>query len=156
MLNIKYDISEPYQLGFQDPATIIMEEIINFHNYVCVYLALVLLGVGWILANILWSYLKANRVISHKFLVHGTLIEIIWTITPAIILVLIAFPSFILELWSVDEGNIAFDVSREVQAATVVDGPASCIYSAGMTLCRFYASAGNRSFNMCYVCIIVS
>ena len=40
--------------------------------------------------------------ISHKYLNHGTLIELIWTITPALILILIAFPSFKL-LYLMDE-----------------------------------------------------
>ena len=38
----------------------------------------------------------------YKYLNHGTLIELIWTITPALILVLIAFPSFKL-LYLMDE-----------------------------------------------------
>ena len=43
-------------------------------------------------------------MISHKYLNHGTLIELIWTITPAVILILIAFPSFKL-LYLMDEVN---------------------------------------------------
>jgi cytochrome c oxidase subunit 2 len=46
------------------------------------------------LSSIIVEYTKGNRVISHKYLVHGTTIEIIWTIAPAVILVFIAFPSF--------------------------------------------------------------
>ena len=42
--------------------------------------------------------------ISHKYLNHGTLIELIWTITPALVLILIAFPSFKL-LYLMDEVN---------------------------------------------------
>ena len=38
----------------------------------------------------------------HNYLNHGTLIELIWTITPALILILIAFPSFKL-LYLMDE-----------------------------------------------------
>ena len=102
MLKYKYDIVEPYQLGFQDPASPIMEEIINFHNYVCIYLAFVIFGVVWMLGNIILNFSKSKRIISHKYLIHGTLIEIIWTITPAVILVLIAFPSFKL-LYLMDE-----------------------------------------------------
>ena len=40
------DIAEASQLGFQDPASPIMEEIINFHNYVMVYLSFILVGIG--------------------------------------------------------------------------------------------------------------
>eukprot|EP01135_Chromosphaera_perkinsii_P001473 Nk52_evm2s179 gene=Nk52_evmTU2s179 len=41
-------------------------------------------------------------MISHKYMVHGTLIEIIWTIMPAVVLMAIAFPSFKL-LYLMDE-----------------------------------------------------
>jgi hypothetical protein len=35
------DVAENYQLGFQDPASPIMEGIINFYNYVFIYLTFV-------------------------------------------------------------------------------------------------------------------
>jgi cytochrome c oxidase subunit 2 len=91
---IKWDVAENYQLGFQDPASPVMEGIINFHNYVMIYIVFIMVGTFWMLSSILLEYRKSNRVISHKFLTHGTTIEIIWTITPAVILVLVAFPSF--------------------------------------------------------------
>lgn len=91
---IKWDVSEAYQLGFQDPASPVMEGIINFHNYVMIYIVFIVVGTFWMLTSILIEYSKSNRVISHKYLIHGTTIEIIWTVTPALILVLIAFPSF--------------------------------------------------------------
>jgi len=52
--------------------------------------------------SIVRNYSNANSPISHKYLNHGTLIELIWTITPALILILIAFPSFKL-LYLMDE-----------------------------------------------------
>lgn len=91
---IKWDVSETYQLSFQDPASPVMEGIINFHNYVMIYISFIIVGTFWMLTTILLEYNKGNRVISHKYLTHGTTIEIIWTITPAVILVLVAFPSF--------------------------------------------------------------
>jgi len=39
-------MAEAGQLGFQDPASPIMEEIINFHNYVMVYLSFIVIGLG--------------------------------------------------------------------------------------------------------------
>lgn len=96
------DMPEASQIGFQDPASPIMEEIINFHNYVMVYLSFIAVGLGWMMIEILRTYSKSKRVISHKYLVHGTLIELIWTVSPALILVAIAFPSFKL-LYLMDE-----------------------------------------------------
>jgi heme/copper-type cytochrome/quinol oxidase subunit 2 len=43
-----------------------------------------------------------KKKISNKYVNHGTLVELIWTISPALILILIAFPSFKL-LYLMDE-----------------------------------------------------
>lgn len=66
------------------------------------YLVIILFAVGWILLSIIRNFVSSKSSISHKYLVHGTTIELIWTITPAIILMLIAFPSFKL-LYLMDE-----------------------------------------------------
>nr|QDG01246.1 cytochrome c oxidase subunit 2 [Scytalidium sp.] len=66
------------------------------------YLVTILFAVGWILLTIIINYNSKKAPISHKYLNHGTLIELIWTITPAFILILIAFPSFKL-LYLMDE-----------------------------------------------------
>lgn len=96
------DVSRNYQLSFQEAGSPIMEEIVNFHNYVMIYISLILVLVTWAMARIIIEFGKGRRVISHKHMIHGTLIEIVWTITPAIILVAIAFPSFKL-LYLIDE-----------------------------------------------------
>lgn len=97
-----FDVTENYQLGFQDPASPIMEEIINFHNYVMIYMTFILILVFWMVGSVIVNFANTKRMISHKFLIHGTVIELIWTITPAIILVAIAFPSFKL-IYLIDE-----------------------------------------------------
>ena len=97
-----YDISQAWQLGFQDPASPVMSEIIHFHHYVMIYLSFILAAVAYIIGETLLAFSKNKRFISHKFLIHGTTLEIIWTITPAIILVLIAYPSFKL-IYLIDE-----------------------------------------------------
>jgi len=96
------DVAENYQIGFQDPASPIQEGIINFYNYVFIYLTFVLIVVVWILLSIVRHFTKSTRVISHKYIIHGTELELIWTITPAVILMLMAFPSFQL-LYLMDE-----------------------------------------------------
>jgi heme/copper-type cytochrome/quinol oxidase subunit 2 len=68
---------EAGQLGFQDPASPVMEELINFHNYVMVYMTFILIGVSFMLIEILRDFTKSKRVISHKFMVHGTFIEFV-------------------------------------------------------------------------------
>ena len=102
MILFKFDIAENYMLGFQDASSVVMEEIINFHNFVMIYLVFIIVSVFWILFQIMNRFNKAKRFISHKYIVHGSLIEIIWTLTPALILVTVAFPSFKL-LYLIDE-----------------------------------------------------
>ncbi len=92
--SISKDHAWNYQLGFQDPGTPGMEEIVNFHNYVMIYLCFIICAILWLMYDIITSYNSTVKVISHKYLIHGTWLEIVWTITPAIILIFIAFPSF--------------------------------------------------------------
>lgn len=99
---ILFDIAENWQLSFQDPASPIMVELISFHNYVMIYITFIVILVLWLLFSIVFRFSKTNTIISHKFLIHGTLIETIWTVTPALVLVAIAFPSFKL-LYLMDE-----------------------------------------------------
>ena len=96
------DAPRPWGLYFQDSATPQMEGLVELHDNILFYLVIILFGVGWILASIIRSYKSIESPISHKYLSHGTLIELIWTITPALILILIAFPSFKL-LYLMDE-----------------------------------------------------
>jgi cytochrome c oxidase subunit 2 len=73
-----------------------MEEIIFFHDQVMFILIIIITTVLWLIVKALSG--KAY----HRYLVDGTLLEIIWTIIPAIILILIALPSLKL-LYLMDE-----------------------------------------------------
>lgn len=99
---IYFDAPSPWGLYFQDSATPQMEGLVELHDNIMYYLVIILFAVGWILLSIIRNYVNTKSPISHKYLVHGTMIELIWTITPAIILILIAFPSFKL-LYLMDE-----------------------------------------------------
>lgn len=71
------DVAVDYQLGFQDASSPVMEGIINFHNYVFVYMSLIFAIVSYMLIIILKNFSSGNRQISHKYLIHGTQIELI-------------------------------------------------------------------------------
>lgn len=170
----------PNDIQFQDPATPIMEGIIDLHHYICFFLIVTLIFVSWMLLVIIWrfsffpnlhfyinylkteglkstsnvlsksqtwvsiascflnkkytynggigflknifsnnelfdlwnfskfskfkpSYAKPYALINQGYKInHGTTIEIIWTIIPSLILIVIAVPSFVL-LYSMDE-----------------------------------------------------
>jgi cytochrome c oxidase subunit 2 len=95
------DAPEPWQMGFQDPATPIMEGIIDLHHDIMFFIVAVGVFVFWMLARVLWRF-RASRPGLPEKLIHGTVIEIVWTLTPSFILLAIAVPSFAL-LYSVDE-----------------------------------------------------
>jgi cytochrome c oxidase subunit II len=101
-LILNLDAPSPWGIYFQDSATPQMEGLIELHDNIMYYLVVILFAVGWILFTIGYTYINKKSPISHKYLNHGTLIELIWTITPAVILILIAFPSFKL-LYLMDE-----------------------------------------------------
>jgi len=96
-----FDSAEHWQLGFQDAASPVMEGIINLHHDLFFFLVLVLVFVMWMLARILLNF-SATKHNTPSGTSHGTTIEIIWTITPSIILIIVAVPSFAL-LYSIDE-----------------------------------------------------
>lgn len=100
--SILFDAPEHYQFSFQDAASSLGEEIIWFHDRLLFYFVLIATVVLWMITQIVLSFRLKNRAITHKYLVHGTALEIIWTLTPALILVTIAFPSFKL-LYLMDE-----------------------------------------------------
>lgn len=93
-LSLFGDISEPWQISFQDSATKIMEGIINLHNWIFFYLIMTSIFVIWFLIVIIREFNVKKHPISNKNLKEGTLIEVIWTLTPALILITIALPSF--------------------------------------------------------------
>lgn len=96
------DAPRAWGIYFQDSASPQMEGIVELHNLIMYFLIIILFSVGWILLTTIKNFAHNKWPISNKYLNHGTLIELIWTISPAIILILIAFPSFKL-LYVMDE-----------------------------------------------------
>jgi heme/copper-type cytochrome/quinol oxidase subunit 2 len=95
------DSPNAWQFTFQNPATPVMEGIINLHNYVLMYLILVFVVVVWFLLRSLYLF-NENKNASPLDFNHDPLIETVWTVAPAFILIAIAMPSFSL-LYSMDE-----------------------------------------------------
>lgn len=101
MARIYTDSPNSWQLSFQNPATPVMEGIISLHNYVLMYLILVFIVVIWFLVRSLYLFHESKNASPLDFN-HDPLIETVWTVAPAFILVAIAMPSFSL-LYSMDE-----------------------------------------------------
>ena len=88
-------------MGFQDPATPVMQGIIDLHHDIMFFMFVILVFVLWMLSRTLYHFHQSRNPIPEK-IIHGTTIEIAWTVAPSLILVLIAIPSFAL-LYSMDE-----------------------------------------------------
>jgi heme/copper-type cytochrome/quinol oxidase subunit 2 len=86
------DAPKPWGLYFQDSASPHMEAIVELHNYIMYFLFVILTGVLWLYFSLLTNFI--NNKFSHLYLIHGKMIELIWTITPALLLIVISFPSF--------------------------------------------------------------
>jgi cytochrome c oxidase subunit 2 len=95
------DAPEPWQLGFQDPASPIALGIQDLHHDIFFFIVSILVFVMWMLFRTLYHFHESNNPVPSK-IIHGTAIEIAWTVTPSLILMVIAVPSFAL-LYSIDE-----------------------------------------------------
>ncbi len=86
--------SGPGQIGLQRSVTPLMDSIVTFHNGVLLWtITLIVLLVAALLVWVIIRYnAKRNPVPSTT--THNTLVEIIWTIGPILILIIIAIPSF--------------------------------------------------------------
>jgi len=100
--NLRSDVPLAWGLYFQDGATPSFEGIVDLHNRIMFYLVVILFGVSWVMLSIMWNFNKSENKLVYRYLNHGTLIELIWTVGPALVLVAIAFPSFKL-LYLMDE-----------------------------------------------------
>nr|AMP43796.1 cytochrome c oxidase subunit II [Satanas sp. KW-2016] len=85
-------------LGLQDSASPLMEQLTFFHDHTLLILIMITVLVSYIMTMLLFNKL------TNRFLLHGQTIEIIWTVLPAIVLLFIALPSLRL-LYLLDEIN---------------------------------------------------
>nr|YP_009527948.1 cytochrome c oxidase subunit II [Plutella australiana]AYN50561.1 cytochrome c oxidase subunit II [Plutella australiana] len=84
--------------NLQNSASPLMEQIIFFHDHTLIILLMITILVGYLMLNLMF-----NKYIN-RFLLEGQMIELIWTILPAITLIFIALPSLRL-LYLLDELN---------------------------------------------------
>nr|AFJ21671.1 cytochrome oxidase subunit 2 [Labeo catla]ARO90086.1 cytochrome c oxidase subunit II [Labeo catla]QGZ09923.1 cytochrome c oxidase subunit II [Labeo catla]QKY75894.1 cytochrome c oxidase subunit II [Labeo catla] len=91
-------MAHPTQLGFQDAASPVMEELLHFHDHALMIVLLISTLVLYIITAMV------STKLTNKYILDSQEIEIVWTILPAVILVLIALPSLRI-LYLMDEIN---------------------------------------------------
>nr|AND96317.1 cytochrome c oxidase subunit 2 [Onitis falcatus] len=84
--------------SLQDAASPLMEQLNFFHNHAMLTLIIIATIVGFMMLSLF------DNTYNYRYLLEGQTIEIVWTITPAIMLIFIALPSLQL-LYLLDEIN---------------------------------------------------
>ena len=83
----------PWQLNLQPAVTPVMQKITEFHDLLLVIIILISIFVLILLGVTMWKFgAKRNPVPTTT--THNTMLEMLWTVVPVIILVVIAVPSF--------------------------------------------------------------
>lgn len=99
-------MSQWSSIGFINAASPLIEELIFFHDYVIMFLILITVSVWYITICFLFNSYTCRSV------TEGQTIETIWTLVPALILLVLALPSLQL-LYLLDEvGNPGLTVKR--------------------------------------------
>ena len=100
-----------WQLSFQNPATDLMQEVVNLHNGILIVMTVITLFVLFLLFYVSFRFsAKRNPVPSTT--THNTIIEILWTAIPIVILVVMAIPSF--KLLYKQEKSDSYDMTVKV------------------------------------------
>jgi cytochrome c oxidase subunit 2 len=84
---------EPWQITLQTAVTPVMEFIIWFEYFTLIIITLIVIFVTVLLAWVAIRYRASKNAVPSKT-THNTAIEIVWTVVPILILVVIAVPSF--------------------------------------------------------------
>lgn len=108
--NLFCDVPTNKQMFFQDPASPVMEGLIELHDFIFSFIVVIFFVVFFNIYKIIYdfnfeNYKNIENIKKHVKLInfsHGVILEIVWTTIPSIILVFIAIPSFSL-LYSMDE-----------------------------------------------------
>ncbi len=83
----------PWQIDFQEAATPVMAQVQDFNTTISVVIVLINWFVILLLVYVMWRF-NAKRNPTPSKTTHNTLIEVVWTMAPIMILIIIAVPSF--------------------------------------------------------------
>ncbi|MEP3244389.1 MAG: cytochrome c oxidase subunit II [Sneathiella sp.] len=83
----------PWQFGFQDAFSPVAHEMHDFHNILLIIITAISVFVAALLLYVMIRFNRKKNPVPSKTS-HNTLIEVIWTVAPIVILLLIAIPSF--------------------------------------------------------------
>jgi cytochrome c oxidase subunit II len=83
---------QAWYMNFQEAATPVMERIEGFHDLLLVIITAISVFVLGLLIYVMWRYSEKRNPTPSKT-THHTLIEVVWTVVPVLILLVIVVPS---------------------------------------------------------------
>ena len=86
-------VAKDYGIDLQNPVTEVAQDVYSMHAFVTILMAIITLFVLGLLIWVCYKY-SANKNKNPSKTVHNTIVEILWTAIPVLILVVIAVPSF--------------------------------------------------------------
>ena len=86
-------MAEPWQMGMQKPASPTMSLIVGLNDFLTIIITGIVLLVTGLLLYVMWRF-RASKNPEPANWSHNTPLEIAWTAIPALILLVVAFPSF--------------------------------------------------------------
>ena len=86
-------IAKDYGIDLQNPVTEVAKDVYSMHAFVTIIMAIITLFVLGLLIWVCYKY-SAKKNKNPSKTVHNTLVEILWTAIPVLILIVIAIPSF--------------------------------------------------------------
>lgn len=92
-------IPKPWEIGFQPAATPVMESLASMHNLLLGIIFTIGIFVTLLLGYTMWRFNEKRNSTPSK-VSHNTFIEIVWTLVPVLVLVLIGVPSLKLLFFS--------------------------------------------------------
>lgn len=84
---------KPWQIGLQEPGSPTMVEISDFHALLLWVISAISLFVLALLIWVIYRYRESKNPTPSRT-THNTLVEVLWTVVPVIILVLVFIPSY--------------------------------------------------------------
>ena len=84
---------KPWEIGMQPPATPVKERLSAFHDELLIIITLITLFVLGLLVYAMWRFSHRRNPVPSRTS-HNTVIEMLWTVVPVLILIIIAIPSF--------------------------------------------------------------
>lgn len=125
--------AHPGQIGLQRSVTPVMDAMVAFHDNVLMWAisAIVVLVLVLLVVIVLRFNQRANPVPSR--VTHNTLVEVVWTVVPVLILFVIAIPSFgvLADQETIPDGERTYLGSQIFGGAVEVPEPALTVKAVG-------------------------